>query len=234
MATLKYYGHACWELKQDTTSVLIDPWFTGNPHAGSVPADLKPTLILVTHAHGDHLGDAVAISKSSGAAIVATPELANWCTSQGAKAQSLHMGGTLKQGFGWVKTIPAFHTSSIGSDQGPRMLGTPVGFIVNFFGTTIYHAGDTCVFGDMKLFAELTPIDIAILPMGGHFTMDVQEATKAVELIRPKVAIPMHYKSFPVIQVEPEEFQKSVDALGGPAKAVVVPIGGSWEIPSSL
>lgn len=225
MPKIKYFGHACFYLKEKQWSVLIDPYLKGNPMVNSYPVEIKPNLILVTHGHSDHLGDAIEISQQTETPILTTFELANYCTKKGAKTIGAHMGGTVRFEFGFVKIVPAWHSSS--SEDG-IYTGTPCGFIIRFGETTIYHAGDTCVFGDMHLMAQITPIDIAILPIGGHYTMDPEEAIKAVELINPRLVIPMHYNTFDIIKQDAKAFQAKVEVTG--IKCLIIQPGEEKEL----
>ncbi len=208
MPSIRWLGHACFALEQDKDLVLLDPFIKDNPSLPQKPK-LNPTLILVTHGHFDHFGDALDISKASGATIHTTPELAGYCESQGAKATGSHMGGMVKYPFGWVKLVPAFHSSSL--PNGTTM-GNPVGMVVRFHNITFYHSGDTCVFGDMKLIGELTPIDVAYLPVGDYYTMGIDEAVKAVELLQPKVAIPGHFGTWPLLNPDAQQFKQKAEA----------------------
>jgi len=228
---LFFYGHACFSLEKRNARVLIDPFFKGNPHLSTVP-ELKPSLILVTHAHYDHLGDAIEIAKREGSALLGQPELMDYCKSQGAEnLVKLHYGGTVGFDFGSVKMVPAWHTSSIGEER--LYGGNPCGYIINFFDKTYYHAGDTCLFGDMMIIAESTPIDIALLPIGGRFTMGVVDAITAVNLLKPKIVIPMHYGTFDVHLKDPTEFKERAGSETE-AKCVVMEPGTFYEVPEKL
>lgn len=210
MIDITYLGHSCFSLQRDHAQILIDPFLTGNPLAAAAPEKLNPDLILVTHGHGDHLGDAVAISKRTGVPVLAVYEMAQRCGKAGAKVIGAHYGGAVSFDFAKVKLVPAWHSSSVGDEF--LYAGNPCGFVVQFPDKTIYHAGDTTVFGDMKLIAEMTPIDVALLPIGGHFTMGIDDAVKAVELISPAVVIPMHYNTMPEIEQDPLEFKARVES----------------------
>lgn len=210
MTKITYLGHSCFSLEREGKRILIDPFLTGNPLAATSPDKLNPNLILVTHGHGDHIGDAVAISKRTGAPILAVNETALRCGQAGGNATAANHGGTVSYDFAKVKIVPAWHSSSFGNEL--AYSGTPCGFVIQFPDTTVYHAGDTTVFGDMKLIAEITPINVALLPIGGHYTMGIDDAVKAVELICPNVTIPMHYNTLPEIKQDPEEFKKKVES----------------------
>jgi len=185
------------------------------------PDAIEVDGILVSHGHSDHIGDAVEISRRTGAVIVAPYELAVYCRERGAKAHPMYIGGSNQFPFGWVKLVQATHGSSL---EG-RYLGVACGFVVRIGGRTVYYPGDTGLFGDMKLIGELYPLDLAFIPIGSTFTMDMDEAAKAVEFLRPRVAVPMHYNTFPVIQADPEEFARRLSS--SPTQVVVMGFGES-------
>jgi len=200
---ITWYGHSCFLISGNTGTVLIDPFITGNPAALCSADDLTPDAVLVTHGHGDHLGDAIPIAKKSGAIIIAPYELALYCESRGASVHPMHIGGSFDFEFGSVKLTIAHHGSMTPDGI---YTGNPCGFLIRMDGKTLYHAGDTGLFYDMKLIGELNPIDVAMLPIGGNFTMDIKDAVHAVKLLRPAQVIPMHYNTFDVIQADAEEF----------------------------
>lgn len=204
----RYLGHSGFEVSTSRGTVLIDPFLEGNPKAAARWEELEADIILVTHAHGDHLGDAVPIAKRTGATIVAPFELANYCYDQGAKAIDAHFGGTVKLPVGQVKLFPAVHSSSV--DGGPFM-GQAASFVISADGKHLFHAGDTALFGDMALVAEEFALDLAMLPIGDHYTMGVDDAVRAVKLLRPRLVVPMHYGTFPVIGADPLLFKSKVE-----------------------
>lgn len=219
VVTVRFLGHAAFEIKGSKT-ILIDPFLKDNPKAAAKPEELEADLILVTHAHGDHVGDAVEIAKRTGAKIVAMFDVANYISQQadGIEVVGMNYGPTEVDGVSIVQ-VPAWHSSS----DGVHSIGNPCGYIIKLDGKTLYHAGDTFVFLDMKLFNELYgPIDLAMLPIGGHFTMGPREAAKAVELLEPKKVVPMHYGTWPPIASDPEEFKRLV---GGKAEVVIMKPG---------
>lgn len=210
MVRIKYLGHSAFLISNGNGSVLIDPFLTGNPMAAADPLELNPDLILVTHAHGDHMGDAIDIAKRAGSKILSTFEIANYCSENGAEAIGAHMGGEVDMDFCRVKIFPAFHSSSVDG----KMLGAPCSFVISIDGRHIYHAGDTALFGDMKLIGEEFSLDVALLPIGGHFTMGPSDAIRAAKLLGADMIIPMHYGTFDVIKKDPHEFRKEAENNG--------------------
>jgi len=224
---LTYLSHSCFLLETGTHRLLIDPFLAGNPKAPIKPEAVKCDFILISHGHGDHVGDAVAIAKRNNATIISNYEIATFCGKQGAKTHAQHIGGGHNFPFGRVKLTIAHHGSGLQTNDGFLYLGNPVGFLITAAGKTIYHAGDTGLFMDMQLIGQMNRIDIALLPIGDNFTMGIDDAVKAVEFLKPQVAIPMHYKTFDVIDVDPHEFARKAAALG--ARVEVLEIGKSFE-----
>jgi L-ascorbate metabolism protein UlaG (beta-lactamase superfamily) len=227
MPSLTFHGHSCWEVKGAKHRVLIDPYLTGNPKAEVGPDHFDSLdAIVLTHGHGDHIGDTEAIAKKTGAVVVSINEVALYFGAKGLEAHPMHIGGGRQFEFGHVKFTIAHHGST-----GPEgeALGCPAGVVLTVDGKKIYHAGDTGVFLDMQLIAELNgPLDVALLPIGDNFTMGIDDAVKAAELLQAKMTIPMHYNTFPVIEADPEDFSKKVHGKG--LKATVVPVGGSYDV----
>ncbi len=219
MPKLTYLGHSAFLVEGTKGRVVIDPFLTGNPMAKASPADIQVDHVLLTHGHGDHLGDAVEIAKADDATIVAPFELANYCADKGAKVHPMHIGGARNFPFGRVKLTIAHHGSAAPDGT---YTGNPCGFLVTMDDKTLYHPGDTALFYDMKLIGEMNPIDVAVLPIGDNFTMGIDDAVKAVELLRPGTVVPMHYKTFEVIDVDPAEFVDKVKAKGFDARIVAV------------
>lgn len=223
---LKYFSHSAFQITSDSGKViLIDPFLTGNPTAPVTAESVEADFIILTHAHGDHIGDTFDIAKRCDSLIIAVNELADYVISKGLKAHNMHIGGGYNFEFGKVKFTIAHHGSMTPDRQ---YAGEPAGVLVTIDGKTIYHTGDTGLFYDMKLIGEMNHIDYMLAPIGDNFTMGIDDAVKAVELANPDVAIPIHYNTFPVIEANPEEFKKKVEALG--KKSMVLAYGQELEI----
>jgi L-ascorbate metabolism protein UlaG (beta-lactamase superfamily) len=209
---LKYFSHSAFQL---TTlvgkKILIDPFLTGNPTSPVKASDVSADYIILTHAHGDHIGDSFDIAKRCDSTFICVNELAEYCKSKGFTAHNMHIGGGYNFEFGRVKFTIAHHGSMTPDNH---YGGEPAGVIVSADEKNVYHTGDTGLFYDMKLIGEMTPIDYMLLPIGDNFTMGITDALKAVELAKPKIAIPMHYNTFPVIAADPNEFKKLSEAKG--------------------
>jgi L-ascorbate metabolism protein UlaG (beta-lactamase superfamily) len=208
MLEIRYHGHSCVQLTSGEHSIIVDPFISGNPLAATKLSDIRVQYILLTHGHQDHILDAVELAKQNDATIIATFELANYLAWQGAKTTALNLGGSAAFPFGRVKMTQAFHSSGMVYDEEKRIvyLGMPGGFIVNMGGKTVYHAGDTGLFGDMKLLGERHDIDVAFLPIGDVFTMGPEDAETAAEWLKAKFVVPIHYNTFPPIQQDGEAF----------------------------
>jgi L-ascorbate metabolism protein UlaG (beta-lactamase superfamily) len=205
---VRFLGHAAFELADGDTTVLIDPFLTGNPKGAISADDAAATTILLTHGHGDHLGDTVAIAKRTGAPAVAIVEIANELGEEGIDVFDPNMGGTVRFDWGWVKLVPAWHTST--TPKGTA--NVPAGLLINFQDTIVYHLGDTCVFSDLQLVGKRHPIDIALMCIGGHYTMDRVDAVDAAELVGAKTVIPCHYNTFPPIETDAQAFKSDVES----------------------
>ena len=229
---IKFHGQSCFELSEGDTTVLVDPFLKpNNPVAVATAEEVNATHIALSHGHADHLADAVAVAKRTGAHCVAIVELAKWLESRGvAEASDPNLGGTVEFEWGWIKLVPAWHTNTIpGSAESPFSaehgvpIGTAAGLVIEIGGTTVYHAGDTCLFGDMKLIAERNPVDVALLPIGGHYTMDRHDAALAAEFIGAGTVIPMHYDTFPAIEADAQAFKSEVEAKTSSQVVVLEP-----------
>lgn len=225
---ITFLGHSGFVLQGDS-KIVIDPFITGNPSAIAKVEDIQADLILVSHGHGDHLGDAVQIAKQSNGTVVGVFELASYCGRMGAQAHGMHIGGSYKFDSVKVKLTPAWHGSGYIENGPAEYLGNPCGFILSLNGKTIYHAGDTGLFGDMELIGRLNSIDVALLPIGDNFTMGPEDALEAVRMLKPQVVIPMHYNTWPLIAQDPEDFKKHVEAATQ-AKVQVLQPGAEFEL----
>lgn len=204
MTTLKFLGHACFLLENDRYSVLFDPFLADNPWKIAMPEEISCTHILVSHGHGDHLGEAAQIAKKNNALVISTAEIAGLLQEQGCQSHAMHIGGRHAFDFGSVKLTLAFHGSGIPG-------GHACGFIVDFDETTLYFAGDTSLFGDMALIGRLAKIDYALLPIGDNFTMGPDDAIEAAAMLNAKTIIPMHYDTWPLIAQDPKGYKSKVE-----------------------
>ncbi|RMF56169.1 MAG: metal-dependent hydrolase [Calditrichaeota bacterium] len=219
MPKLTYLGHSAFLLEGSNATLVIDPFLTDNPLAKTKPSDIRADYVLITHGHGDHLGDSIQIAKNNNATIISTFEMVNYCMAKGANGHPMHIGGAYNFPFGRVKLTIAHHGSS--TPDGAYM-GQPSGMLITMDGKTLYHAGDTALFYDMKLIGEMNKIDVACLPIGDNFTMGIDDAVKATEFLNPQLVIPMHYKTFEVIDVNPNEFVEKASAKGFKARIMEV------------
>jgi L-ascorbate metabolism protein UlaG (beta-lactamase superfamily) len=207
---IRFLGHACFEITEGDTRVLIDPFVTGNPKSPVEASELDPTHILLTHGHADHFGDVVDIAKRTGAQVVAIVEIAGELGEAGVENVSdPNIGGTVKFDWGWVKLTPAWHTSTTPSGT----VNIPAGLLINIGGKLVYHLGDTALFSDLKLVAGRgDPIDVALMCIGGHYTMDRIDAVTAAEFVGATTVIPCHYDTFPPIETDAEAFKADVES----------------------
>jgi len=226
-----FLGHACVKLEQDGHSLIIDPFLTGNSLAAASPSDIEAEHILLTHGHGDHVGDTVAIAKRTGAQVVGTPELAAFLGWQGVEnTVGMNIGGTYDLGYAKVKMVQAFHSSgyTLQDEQQIVYLGMPTGLIITWGGHTILHAGDTGLFGDMKMIGDRHPIDLAFLPIGDYFTMGPEDALTAAEWLQAKQVVPVHYNTFSPIRQDAEAYAKTLGEKG--IKGTVLKPGERLEL----
>jgi L-ascorbate metabolism protein UlaG (beta-lactamase superfamily) len=207
---IRFLGHACFELIEGDTRVLIDPFLTDNPSAAVGADEVEPTHLFLTHGDFDHYGDIEAIAKRTGAQVVVATEIADELTEAGFEnVADPNIGGTVTFDWGWVKLTPAWHTSVTPKGQ----VNVPAGLLVKLGGKTVYHLGDTALFSDLKLVAGRgDPIDVALMCIGGHYTMDRIDAVTAAEFVGATTVIPCHYNTFPPIETDAEAFKADVEA----------------------
>jgi L-ascorbate metabolism protein UlaG (beta-lactamase superfamily) len=217
---IKFHGHSCFELSGEGATVLVDPFLKpNNPKAVATAEDVNPTHVALSHGHIDHVADAVPVAKRTGAHCVAMVELAEWLKGQGIENVSdPNFGGTVEFDWGYVSVVPAWHTNTVaGSEEQPYsaergvVMGPAGGLVIKIGETTVYHAGDTCLFSDMKLIAQRSDVDVALLPIGGHWTMDRRDAVVAAEFVGAPTVIPMHFNTVPVIETDPGAFKDEVE-----------------------
>ncbi|MEM1578346.1 MAG: metal-dependent hydrolase [Archaeoglobaceae archaeon] len=221
-----WLGHACFLLER-SEKVLIDPFITGNPLAPVKTNEIKADVILVTHGHGDHLGDTVEIAKQNNAVVVCIHELSRILSKRDVEVLGMNIGGSVYSRGVKITMVPALHSADFEDENGEIISsGAPAGFIVEMDGIKVYHTGDTALFSDMRLIGELYEPDIMLVPIGDLYTMGIREAVKAVELVRPKVAIPMHYNTFPLIAKDPEDFRREAEKF---CRVVILKPGESYE-----
>ena len=204
---IRFLGHAAVMLTEGETSVLVDPFLSGNPSAAVSPDEPRPSVIALSHGHGDHLGDTVAIAKRAGAPVVAVKEVADEVGEEGVDVFDPNLGGTVPFDWGWIKLVPAWHTST--THKGTTGIAT--GLVISLGGRIVYHLGDTALFSDLSLVGRRDPVDVALVPIGGHYTMDRVDAVAAVELVRPELVIPIHYDTFPPIETDARAFKADVE-----------------------
>lgn len=223
---IQYLGHSAFRLVTDQgIRILIDPYLDKNPLATIAAMQLKAEYIIVTHAHGDHLGDTFSIADTQKTTIVCVSELANIISKKGYKVHAMQIGGAFQFEFGRVKLVQALH-GSVTPDG--NYGGLAAGIVLTINGTSIYHCGDTGLFGDMQLIGQLNKIHYLLIPIGGNYTMDIEDAAYAVGLIKPVLSIPMHYNTFPVIRVNPQDFVDKLETMG--YKGKVMAIGEEMEL----
>ena len=212
--SVRYLGHSCFLLTTAKARILIDPFLTGNPRAATTADKVSADFILVSHAHGDHYGDAVSIARRTGATVVAPYELALHAGAQGAKVHPMGCGGGKEFSFGRVQLTIAHHSSSVEEDGKAISVATPAGFLIRAEGKTVYFAGDTGLTMEMELLGRRNVIDLALLPIGDNFTMGPSDAAEAARMLRARRAVPMHYNTFDLIEVDPGIFKKEAEKHG--------------------
>jgi L-ascorbate metabolism protein UlaG (beta-lactamase superfamily) len=213
MPTLEYHGHSCFVVESATGRVIFDPFLDGNPKADVGPDNVgQVDAILVSHGHGDHFGDTLAIARQHRATVVAAYEIAGYCEKQGVQTHGMATGGARDFPFGWVKLVPAAHGSLFEAD--PAFSTNPVGILYRAEGKLVYHMGDTALTADVKLIGELHRVDLLLCPIGDNYTMGPDDALKAVEFVRPETVVPMHYDTYDLIQQDAQAWKKRVEAAG--------------------
>lgn len=224
MTSIRWLGHAAFEMNAENRSIFVDPFLTGNPLAPIKASEVSNAdIVCVTHDHHDHLGDAIDICKHAGATFLGIAELAGYAESEGVRdVVGMNIGGTAEVKGVKISMVQAFHSASRGS---------PVGFVIELEGDKIYHAGDTSLFGDMKLIGQIFKPKVACLPIGGYYTAGPREAAMATSLIKPKIVVPMHYNTFPVIRQDPNEFARFVEELAQGVSVKIMEIGERFHIP---
>ena len=216
---IRFLGQACFELTSGDTTVITDPFLTGNPLAAAKADEVEPDVILLTHGHGDHLGDTVAIAKRTGATVVAITEIAGEIGEEGVEVVDTNLGGTAEFGWGSARLTPAWHTSM--TPKGT--VSTPAGLVIEFGDKRIYHLGDTALFSDLALPKRRGHIDAALMCIGGHYTMDRFDAVVAAELVGADQVIPCHYDTFPPVETDAQAFKSDVQNAGFSEVVVLQP-----------
>lgn len=219
---ITWLGHSAFTIASGGTRIVIDPFLSGNPKASTSADAVEATHILLSHGHQDHYGDVVDIAKRTSATVVAATEIAGELQEQHGVENVFdpNLGGTVTFDWGWVKMTPAWHTSTTPSGT----VCTPMGLLIGLEDKVIYFTGDTCLFSDMQLVARRGDgVDVAILPIGGHYTMDRHDAVAAVELIGPRTVIPCHYDTFPPVETDAQAFKADVEGSTGASCVVLDP-----------
>lgn len=224
MIKYTYYGHASFLLDDGTSKVLTDPFLTGNPLAAIQAEEVECDYILLTHAHGDHLGDAPAIAKRTGAMVLGIPEVLDVClqAESDIKTHGMNIGGSVKLPFGKVRMTMALHSSGVAG-------GIACGYVIQIGGINVYFAGDTALFSDMKLIGQKDPLDYAVLPIGDNYTMGLEDAALAAQWLNTKNVIPIHYNTWPVIAQEAGRYKEVTEGMTRAAVHIVEP-GGTLEL----
>jgi len=225
MVKATFLGHSCVTLTDGKHDLIIDPFISGNPKSAGKADEIKADYVLISHGHGDHVGDGIDIAKRNKATVIANFELANLCGSEGCEVHPLHIGGGFDFDFGRVKLTIAHHGGGYGPDAS-RYTGPPVGFLITIDNKIIYHPGDTGLFLDMKLIGDRNEIDLAFLPIGDNFTMGVDDAVTAVEFLHPAKVVPIHYDTFDMIHADAGKFASQVKG----SEVVILQPGESLEI----
>jgi L-ascorbate metabolism protein UlaG (beta-lactamase superfamily) len=204
---ISYHGHSVVQIQTKGKSIIIDPFINGNQLTDLKVEETRPDVIILSHGHNDHVGDTVELAKKNNALVVANHELSTYLSWQGVNTHAMHIGGAYQFDFGKIKLTQAFHGSSYETENNELIYcGMPAGILFMNEGKTIYHAGDTGLFSDMKLIGERHPIDVAFLPIGDNFTMGPEDAVYAAKLLKAKTVVPIHFNTFPPIKQDPHKF----------------------------
>ncbi len=220
-AKFHYINHACFMIEKNNSAIIFDPFLDGNPE-GLQANDIKVDYIFISHGHFDHLGSAFEIAKNCDATIISTAEICGLAEAAGCKAHAMHLGGTFMFPFGKVRVAMAFHGSGVPG-------GHACGFVVDFYGTKVYFAGDTALYSDMQLLPQLDAFDYAVLPIGGNFTMDPKDAAIAAKFLQAKYVIPVHYNTWPPITQDVDAYKADVEATTS-SKVLIVKPGETIEL----
>lgn len=220
-AKFHYINHACFMIEKNNSAIIFDPFLDGNPE-GLQANDIKADYIFISHGHFDHLGSAFDIAKNCDATIISTAEICGLAEAAGCKAHAMHLGGTFMFPFGKVRVAMAFHGSGVPG-------GHACGFVVDFYGTKVYFAGDTALYSDMQLLPQLDAFDYAVLPIGGNFTMDPKDAAIAAKLLQAKYVIPVHYNTWPPITQDVDAYKADVEETTS-SKVLIVKPGETIEL----
>lgn len=220
-AKFHYINHACFMIEKNNSAIIFDPFLDGNPE-GLQANDIKADYIFISHGHFDHLGSAFEIAKNCDATIISTAEICGLAEASGCKAHAMHLGGTFMFPFGKVRVAMAFHGSGVPG-------GHACGFVLDFYGTKVYFAGDTALYSDMQLLPQLDAFDYAVLPIGGNFTMDPKDAAIAAKFLQAKYVIPVHYNTWPPITQDVDAYKADVEATTS-SKVLIVKPGETIEL----
>jgi L-ascorbate metabolism protein UlaG (beta-lactamase superfamily) len=221
-----WYGHAALGLETGGYKIIVDPFLTGNPAASLSPQAVEADFILISHGHGDHVGDSIAIANQTNAMVISNDEIANWFANQGIKSHGQHLGGGFNHPFGYLKLTFAIHGSALPDGSNG---GNPCGFLLSTNdGKKIYLAQDTGLFGDMKLIGE-EGLDLAVIPIGDNYTMEPDDALRAVKFLEPKVVIPIHYNTFDLLAQDANAWAARVEKETA-TKVVVLKPGESYSL----
>lgn len=224
---LQYHGHSCFSIFINQTHLIIDPFLNHNPQSIIKASDINPDYVLVTHGHSDHFGDTLELG-AKGATIISTAEIAEYCElKQMPSVHAMQIGGGYRFPFGYLKMVPATHGSAISDNNTLLGGGSPGGFLLKTPDLVLYHAGDTGLTMEMEMLARFEQIDIALLPIGGNYTMDPVDALRAIRILNPRYVIPMHYNTFPLIAQDVHQFAKEAERLG--PDAIVLKIGETYN-----